>query len=779
MPDQLHRGFLYQTGYRVEDGLAVIHVSGRLDDGRSFLVRKTRQVPCFYVRESDVGHPALRKFEIVESDRDTMDGIPAAKVICPLPADVLPLRDRLHAEHVPTFEADLRFAVSFLIDKNIRGGIEIDGLPDSEPSGADVVFTNPRISPANVPFTPRVLSFDIETDPAARQLLAIAIYGLGTNEVLVVDPLQRELPETARGFPTEREALDAFMQRVAELDPDVLTGWNVVDFDLAVLSRIARKCKTTLNLGRSKEGVQLREARGFFGSSQAIVHGRVVLDGIALVRGAFLTFGDYSLDSVAQEVLGEGKAVEGNVRDRAGEILERYNNDLPGFVHYASTDARLALQIVERLKLVPLAIKRSTLTGMTMDRVAASVASFDFVYLSQLRTHKVVAPSVSASPVHQRERHAGGLVLESTPGMYSRIWAFDYKSLYPSVIRTFNIDPVSFLQANESTSPIETTNGACFDRTPGILPSILDQLFVERENAKSRADPVASQAIKILMNSFYGVLATPVCRFHDAKLANSVTSLGRYFLKYAKNWFEHREFPVLYGDTDSVFVKSNASADDEAYDLGRDLVELFNRELAKHVEERWQVESKLTLEFEQLYTKFFLPAMRRSKTGARKRYAGLEYPSGHIEFTGMEVVRRDWTELAKEVQRELFRKLFTNEPVDEYLRDYVRALRTGELDDKLVYRKGLRKPLSKYTKVVPPHVAAGRKMTNPGRIIEYVITMEGPEPLEQLLHPPDREHYLQRQIRPVAEPVLAALGLEFDAVAEKYHQPDLLASLDR
>lgn len=778
MTTQRHLGFLYQTGYRAEDGVPIIHISGRLEDGRSFLVRETRQVPFFYVRDKDVGHPALRKFKIVESDCDTLDGFPAAKVLCDLPADLLPVRDRLHAENVPTYEADLRFPVSFLISQNIRGGIAIEGEPDLAATDADLVFTNPHISPAQVSFTPSVLSFDIETDPKARQLLAIALYSPNVNEVLVVDPRKRELPADSTGFATAKDAINAFMQRVADLDPDVLTGWNVIDFDLAVLSRIARNCKISLALGRSQSGVQLREARGFFGSSQAVVHGRTVLDGIALIRGAFVTFNDYSLDAVAQEVLGEGKAVEGDVKDRAEEILDRYNNDLPGFIHYARTDARLAFEIVEKLKLLPLAVKRSTLTGMTMDRVAASVASFDFVYLSQLRKKKVAAPSVRSSPVHGRERHSGGLVLEPVPGMYSNVWSFDYKSLYPSVIRTFNIDPVSHIQADDANDPIETINGARFSRDPAILPSILDQLFSEREDAKQLGDPVASQAIKILMNSFYGVLATPVCRFHNAKLANAVTSLGRHFLRYAKDWFEDIGYVVLYGDTDSVFVKSGMASQDESFKLGIELAAKFNDAIAQYVDKEWGVSSKLVLEFEHLYAKFFLPAMRRSRTGARKRYAGLEYPSGELEFTGMEVVRRDWTELAKEVQRELFRRLFSDESEDEYLRNYVRALREGELDEKLVYRKGLRKPLSQYTRVVPPHVAAGRKMSRPGRIIEYMITTEGPEPLENLEHPPDREHYLQRQIRPVAEPVLAALGLNFDEIAEKYHQQDLFAQID-
>ena len=128
----------------------------------------------------------------------------------------------------------------------------------------------------------------------------------------------------------------------------------------------------------------------------------------------------------------------------------------------------------------------------------------------------------------------------------------------------------------------------------------------------------------------------------------------------------------------------------------------------------------------------------------------------------MEVVRRDWTDLAKNVQRELYARLFAGQPVDGYLRDVAAALRAGELDDQLVYRKGLRKSPAKYTAGTPPHVAAARKSRDPGRVVSYLMTVAGPEPLDALRSKPDREHYLDKQVRPVSEPVLAVLGLDFD-----------------
>ncbi len=125
-------------------------------------------------------------------------------------------------------------------------------------------------------------------------------------------------------------------------------------------------------------------------------------------------------------------------------------------------------------------------------------------------------------------------------------------------------------------------------------------------------------------------------------------------------------------------------------------------------------------------------------------------------------MRRDWTELAKDVQRELYKRLFAGEPVEGYLADITMSLRKCELDHKLVYRKGLIKSLASYTANTSPHVAAARKSSNPGRVVSYLMTVAGPEPLDTLQNSPDRQHYLDKQIQPVAEPVLAVLGLDFD-----------------
>ena len=765
MSEPPRRGFILLPTYRNEAGRPVVHLWGKLESGESFLVRDGRSVPRLWIRVADAGRAAhLGTAPRAETGKVSLRGEPVARLEVPKPSDTPPLQDRLRAAAVECYEADVPFATRFLIDRGIRGSLEIRGA--SRPGrGVAHVFDDPDLAPCNWIPSLSILSIDIETDPRATRLLSVALSGCGVNEVLLMQPPGYPTLAGTLCFRTEREMLGALGRRVAEIDPDILTGWNVIDFDLAVLMRMSERLGVPLEIGRGPGGTRIHSPTGGRGLSRAIVPGRVVLDGLRLLRGAFVRMEAYSLDAVSREVLGRGKTIQGS--HRAEEILRLFESDRERFVEYNLNDARLVLDILEKLHLVELAVERSRLTGMPLDRVSSSIAAFDFLYLSELGRRNVVAPTVGPRN-EASEATTGGHVLEPEPGLYRNVVVLDFKSLYPSLIRTFQIDPLGHVRAPAPEDDlIVAPNGAAFRRERGILTGLLDELFPRREAAKRAGDKVASQAIKILMNSFYGVLGTPACRFHDPDLANAITGFGRELLLWSRSRIEERGLRVLYGDTDSLFVLSGEDEPERARELGRQLVIDLNEDLAAHVRKRWRVESRLELEYERLYLKLMLPPVRHGSAGARKRYAGLIDDDGdrRVVFTGLEVVRRDWTDLARAVQRELYERLFDDRPVEDYLREVVADLRSGQLDDLLVYRKALRKSLGSYTATTPPHVAAARKMKRrPGRLISYVMTSSGPEPAEEIGSALDHEHYVQKQVRPVAEPVLALLGLDFDRV---------------
>jgi DNA polymerase-2 len=210
--------------------------------------------------------------------------------------------------------------------------------------------------------------------------------------------------------------------------------------------------------------------------------------------------------------------------------------------------------------------------------------------------------------------------------------------------------------------------------------------------------------------------------------------------------------------------------------VGKDLAARINRDLSKHLLATYRVNSRLELEFERLYHKLFLPSMRHGIAGARKRYAGWVDENGRrqILFVGMESVRSDWTELSKAFQLGLYERVFSEEPVEAYVRETVERLRSGACDGLLVYRKSLRKPLDQYTETTPPHVKAARLLPKiTGRVIHYVMTVDGPQPEAYRESPIDYEHYVEKQLEPVADAVLGHLGTSFRAILGGERQMDL------
>src|SRR6266702_1709883 len=197
------RGVILQASYRVvtQPGgrrVPVVHLYGRLEDGGTFLVRDDRQQPHFYIRASD----ARRALDAGANEpqptvKQAFDGSPVSQIGVPIPADVPAMRDRLHSHGIDTFEADVRFPIRYLIQRGIKGACEIEGTPVPTDARVSVAFDNPVLRPAQLKVEPRVLSFDIETDPKAERLLAISLYGAQLDEVLIVDGSGREMPPKA------------------------------------------------------------------------------------------------------------------------------------------------------------------------------------------------------------------------------------------------------------------------------------------------------------------------------------------------------------------------------------------------------------------------------------------------------------------------------------------------------------------------------------------------------------------------------------------------------
>ena len=556
-----HLGVILNATYVADpdSGRAVVHLYGRLADGRPFLVRDRRPEPYFYI-ESNAADQArgLGLHNLDATDRRTLHGAPVHRVRLHDPGDTPAIRGRLHRAGIATYEADVRFAYRYLIDRGVKSALRIHGTahplestaweapqaspprsdtrarrsrppdgeavrslrdmeddenrcpnsarrpalsgqasgarpdaahvpardplpvrpdvgplytrltagppsewrtggesqpvaespgpesqaatgspdvpqaaspsewrpgpepqPPAEPPSASavhlseagpgpesppvdeepgvaletVVFEEPEVEPAR--WTPELttLSLDIETDPRGMRLLSVALWGCGAREVLLLCPdaaARATCPADAVPCGSEAELLTVLCGRVRALDPDVVTGWNIIDFDVPVLIRRAAELQVALELGRAPGAVRQRGAshgRGGSGggrrfSDSIFIPGRVVLDGIRLLRAVSYRLDSYSLENAAREILGEGKTLGG--ADHVEQIMHTFRHDPERFVEYNLTDARLVLDILDKLQLVPFTAERSALTGMPPDRVGSSIAAFDFLYLSRL-----------------------------------------------------------------------------------------------------------------------------------------------------------------------------------------------------------------------------------------------------------------------------------------------------------------------------------------------------------------------------------------------------------
>lgn len=685
------------------------------------------------------------------------------------------LADRLRESGLEPLEADINPADRFLMERHVAGGAEILGTPAQR--GSYLHVESPQIRGADYRPTLKIASFDIETAMEGVQLFSIAVHGVGAGDE------QRRVFMLGEGaeqdfvvsFVSQEALLQAFIDWLEVFDPDVLIGWNVINFDCWYLQRVADQLGRRLLLGRGRRPAHWRNLDDD-GERRAVqCPGRVVLDGIDMLRAAFYSFESFALDNVAHDLLGEGKLLHG--AGRGEEIGRLFEHDKTALAAYNIKDCELVSRIFQATAMIDFAIARASMTGLNMDRMGGSVASFDNLYLPRLHRAGYVAPNASAD----QTASPGGWVLDSTPGIYDHVLVLDFKSLYPSIIRTFAIDPLGLALGMsgklEEEASVPGFLDARFARDGHILPDLIEQLWARRDAAREAGDEPLSQAIKIIMNSFYGVLGSPGCRFFDARLATSITRRGHQILQRTRDYIEEAGHRVIYGDTDSVFVWIQAAADDAAaVAAGRDLEASLNQWWQQQIAAEFGLDSALELEFETHYKRFLMPTVRGSDKGSKKRYAGVvaDTKGDRLVFKGLENVRTDWTRLARSFQEELYRRVFAGEPFVDFVHETHQQLLAGLRDGELVYRKRLRRKLDDYQRNVPPHVQAARRYEQGGLAapsrgswVEYVITAAGPEPAELPHAPLDYEHYAERQLQPVADGILGFVGTSFRAIVDK------------
>lgn len=784
MPSGIHtgpfslptKGFILTRHKKEKRGLVFLEYWLATDDGPVKLVTDPQR-EVYFVRQADVERVGellaerCSSCEIKSLALKTIDQQPVAAIYFSSSSAAYQARDLLQQADITCYEDDIRLTDRFLMERFVYGNLCFSGI-----AGLDAhqdrfkVFQKVQVKPTGYSPNFSIISLDIECSEHG-ELYSIGLMGEAYRQVLMIGTADSEAPRWIEWVTNEKALLQRFVQVVQQLDPDIFIGWNVVNFDFRLLIQRAALHRVPLAIGRDHHVIRWRDGResqqGF-----VVMEGRVIIDGIDALKTATYHFDSFSLESVAQQLLGKGKKSD-DVEHRMAAITHDFIHNKVRLAEYNLQDCALVLEIFQHTRLLNFLTLRSQLTGLALDRQGGSVAAFINLYLPKFHRAGYVSPN---RPDNGGLASPGGYVMDSVPGLYRNVLVLDFKSLYPSIIRTFNIDPLGLIEGLLSPqNAIAGFKGALFSREKHFLPDIIRRLWEQRDEAKQQKDRARSQALKILMNSFYGVLGSGGCPFYDTRLASSITLRGHEIMQTTTGWIQAENYHVIYGDTDSLFIAlDHRCSTDEAESIGRALQESINRRWQQKIRSDYQLESRLELEFETHYSQFLMPTIRGSEKGSKKRYAGIK--EGVLVFKGLENVRSDWTPLAKQFQYELYQRVFAGEDVKAFIRAQIAAIRSGSVDEQLIYRKRLRRPLAMYVKNIPPHVKAARladqqnqRLGKPLRYqnkgwIRYWMTVAGPESMEYQSHPLDYDHYIEKQIRPVAEGILPFIDLSFEEI---------------
>ena len=382
--------------------------------------------------------------------------------------------EQLRSSGLTVYESDINPVERYLMERFVCGGFNATG--EWGQSGSSLICRNPRIRAATVTPSLSVLSIDIETNATTNEILSIA--GSGKSSAVFISgrhPSERDITFCQ----DEKTLLELFFNFVKSEDPDIIIGWNVVEFDLTLLQNRAHRHGIPFDLGRDV-GCRITASRRD-GHMIARIPGRVVLDIPVLLRTYYHSFEEYSLDFVAGEMLGKHKTITNTGLDKIEEILRLHQEDPIALADYNRMDTILAKDIFDKAGVLPNAIERTKRSGHPLDRSDGSVAAFDYLYLPRLHRAGYVASNI-ADVIGPNEPLPGGHVLEPTPGIYENVLVFDFRSLYPSIIMTFKVDPLGLYvpSANFVQGPV----GPPFAKDNSILPSIIAQLMEARAQAK-------------------------------------------------------------------------------------------------------------------------------------------------------------------------------------------------------------------------------------------------------------------------------------------------------
>ena len=790
----------------------VIRIFAKTENGNSICIFYDKFMPYFYVVPNELTREKLKEISEIKSVEEEERYEPLGyreektkmlKVTVTNPQDVPKVRELLAGYTKGIYEADILFKYRFMVDHGLYGmrWVEFEGEKVRTNTVKVQAFRAERITPIerndNAPL--RYMAIDIECLPSDPRkplnskndpviIISMSFFPEFRGKKTTVLLAKNFYGPDMKGFPSEKEMLEEFVRITDAYDPDIITGYNINSFDFPYILERFRYHKLPALFGRSE-----KQAFGkTFGILQEfIISGRVVADPYQILkRDPWIKFPRYDLNTVSKALLGDEKHdVE------YGQMHSLWNGtkeQLTTFAEYARKDAELSMRLVVEKGMLDKFVELAKISGLLMqDLFGGQSKRVETMVLHEFMKRGFVmppAPTKADLARRAREREKEGLkgatVLEPVKGLHAEgcILVMDFKSLYPSIMRTFNISPETVLKEKSGDCHTSPT-GANFVNASvrsGTLPDILSTLMDARTAVKKQMKNAVGDerrilnakqlAIKDMSNSFYGYTGYIRARLYMIDVAGSITSYGRENIIKTRDLVESN-FPakIVYGDTDSIFVKTDITQLDEAKKLGEEIAAFVTSKLVGHLE----------LQFEKIYRTFLILT--------KKRYAGWKFEhteSGwkeSIDMKGIETVRRDWCPLVSEVMLKVINIMLKEGDIQKAINEVkavLDSLKKGGIPlEKLTVIKGLTKSVENYDGVLP-HIEVAKKLSvrNPydapkiGDRIGFVIIKGNNRLLSKRAEDPryaaehglqiDSDYYTSSQLLPPIERILNSVGVD-------------------
>ncbi|MBI2841647.1 MAG: DNA polymerase II [Acidobacteria bacterium] len=659
-----------------EEKFPVLEIFGRTREGESITLLYPRFLPYFYIL-----NPAAEvrqqlssdaKVKSVEDTKLFHEGAehPAVKVTLYVPGDTPAFRDRYHG-----IAADILFRFRFLYDMGLGYCMHATGtdIPSKQMGGRRYLTDRVAVleEAKEVPYfaSPlKIFSFDIE-NIIGREILCIGIVTQFGDK--------RETQMLEGG---ERKILEDFSRLIKEGDYDILSGYNVCNYDFPYMEDRAKKLGITLDIGRNFRPLNVRQMGGGKNgdnkkvvdkgtNKQVEVTGRVVVDSWYFARKEKRPKRE-TLNAMAEMILGKQKLPMDTTK-----LEQEWAQNAEKVKEYCLQDTVLSHEILEKIRVVDkyealASVARLPLFDIFSDRTSVYI---DSLFIREADANKVAVPNTRRTTGDDSEAIEGGYVHQPIAGLYDRVVVFDFASLYPSVILQNNICTTTLSDEGTIVSPL----GVKFlsrEVKEGMLPRIMRGLLQARRESKKLMKQAKTQeereyynrlqsAQKILANAHFGVFSSKFYRFTDVRIGGSITAFARQGTKSMIETLQNEGYQIVYSDTDSLFLVSPFKTIEETVEFGEKIVKRFSH-------------GDISLEMEKIMDPLFL-------SGAKKRYFGrIVYPNQEILVRGFETRRGDSFNLQTRSLEALFEYILNRDPdaATEYCRGVLKNLERGTVD---------------------------------------------------------------------------------------------------